>query len=492
MKTIKHIKKFLIGGAIGAVPYVAYRIAKHFLKSKHIPEKIEEKLHRIGAHECCGHCRHERNVDDASETDKGAPSYQAVVHFTKDATVDGENYTSTGTDENVIHVSGNADVTITHTAITRTSKDSAANAKNDFYGVGAAVIATDGTAVLEHCQITTDANGGSAVASIGAGVVRIFDSTIQTAGEHADGLLVSERGMIDAQNLTVETSGAHSSAVQMGRGDGSIIVDGGTYLTTGDYSPAIFGLSNQKEEGGVSMTAIHHATMSASESEAVLLDGNHILHLYDTELASKLTVKKRRAGMPNALWSILLLNNNEESEFQMVGGSITTQEGGVIYAKNSKAGLYLSNVSIHYPKQTDFFLCLFASSMKFTAVHQSIIGDLIASNASKLTLYLKDASTLTGAILMKKVQSDEEDRTDIVVNIAADATWIVTGDSVVTSLHQEGTIRDADGNDVRIVDQDDNVQREGSSHYQITVEHYDRRADFSGAASAGSFEEIAL
>lgn len=54
--------------------------------------------------------------------------------------------------------------------------------------------------------------------------------------------------------------------------------------------------------------------------------------------------------------------------------------------------------------------------------------------------------------------------------IDKDSTWIVTGDSVLTSLTNNGTITDADGKSVTILDTNGKILANGESGYTITVD----------------------
>ena len=70
------------------------------------------------------------------------------------------------------------------------------------------------------------------------------------------------------------------------------------------------------------------------------------------------------------------------------------------------------------------------------------------------------------------------------VYIEKGSKWIVTGDSTVTNLCAEGTVRDTEGNTVTIYDADDNELVEGESIYTVTVTGtYAAEADMSGAGS---------
>ena len=72
-------------------------------------------------------------------------SYDAVTEYTEDTDTEGENYTSTGTDENAVLVSNGAVVTLKDSTIDRTSEDSTGGDNSSFYGVGAALLTIDGT-----------------------------------------------------------------------------------------------------------------------------------------------------------------------------------------------------------------------------------------------------------------------------------------------------------------------------------------------------------
>ena len=91
---------------------------------------------------------------------QGVDSYTAINEYIEDTTVSNETIESTGTDENAALISSGASVTLDNDTITRTSEDSKGGDNSSFYGVGAAVLATDGTAYVKDGSVTTDAAGG--------------------------------------------------------------------------------------------------------------------------------------------------------------------------------------------------------------------------------------------------------------------------------------------------------------------------------------------
>ena len=107
-------------------------------------------------------------------------SYEAVNTYSEDTSISNENITSTGTDENAILVTDQANVSLDNVTIDRTSSDSTGGDSSSFYGVGAAVLATDGTVNITNSTITTNASGGAGVFAYGNGVVNVSDTTINT------------------------------------------------------------------------------------------------------------------------------------------------------------------------------------------------------------------------------------------------------------------------------------------------------------------------
>ena len=119
---------------------------------------------------------------------QGVDSYDAVNGYTSDTEVDGETIASTGTDENAVNVSEGASVTLKDATITRDSSESTGGDNSSFYGVGAAVLATDGTAYVKGGTVTTDAAGGAGLFAYGDGTVYAADTKITTKQDTSGGI----------------------------------------------------------------------------------------------------------------------------------------------------------------------------------------------------------------------------------------------------------------------------------------------------------------
>lgn len=167
-------------------------------------------------------------------------SYSSVKEFTSDTEETGQSYISEGTDESAVLASNGANVTLKNFTVNRTSEDSKGGDSSSFYGVGASILATDGTVDLKGGTITSDADGAAGAFAYDKGTVNISDTAITTTGNTAGGIHAAGGGTVNAENLTVHTSGESSAAIRSDRGGGTMRVKGGSYTSSGTGSPAVY------------------------------------------------------------------------------------------------------------------------------------------------------------------------------------------------------------------------------------------------------------
>ncbi len=429
----------------------------------------------------------------------GVDSYDSVYSYTEDATISGEALTSTGTDENVVNVSEGASVTLDNVTITRTSSDSTGGDNSSFYGVGAAVLTTDGEVYVNDSTIDTSSAGGAGVFAYGDGVAYVANTTINTTENTSGGIHAAGGGTLYAWDLDVTTAGGSAAAIRSDRGGGTMVVDGGTYTSNGSGSPAVYCTAD---------ISINNATLTATGSEAICIEGLNSLKLYDCDLTGNIPENDQN----EVNWNVIVYQSmSGDSEvgngtFSMIGGSLTALNGGMFYTTNTESTFYLEDVAMTYSPSNEFFLRVTGNAnargwgstgangadTNFTAVNQEMEGDVIYDSISTLDFYMMDGSILTGAVIDDESYAGEGGDGYCNLYISSDSVWVVTGDSLVTNLYNEGTIVDEDGNIVTIVDQDGNVLVQGSSDVTITVGNYSETADFSGCASASSFEDVAV
>lgn len=429
-------------------------------------------------------------------TASGVDSYDAVTEYAEDTEVDGESYSSIGTDENAIFVSNGATATLKNITVDRTSSDSTGGDNSSFYGVGAAVLTTDGTAYVKNADITTNAAGGAGVFAYGDGIVYIADSDISTEKDTSGGIHAAGGGTLYAWDLNVETQGESSAAIRSDRGGGTMVVDGGTYTSNGTGSPAVYCTAD---------IAVNNATLTANGSEAICMEGLNTIHLFDCDITGDM----QDLSQNDTTWTIIVyqsMSGDSEvgnSTMQIVGGSLTSKNGGLIYTTNTEANILLSDVDITYSDDSEFFLMCTGntnergwgtagangSDCTFTADDQDMEGTVIWDSISDLDFYMINGSTLTGYFVDDETYAGNGGDGYCSVYISDDSTWTVTGDSEITNLYNEGTIVDVDGKTISIVGTDGTIYVEGTSSYTITVEKYSDSDDFSGAVEADSWTD---
>ena len=423
-------------------------------------------------------------------------SYDAVNEYNSDTEIDGENYSSTGTDENAIHITDGATVSLKNITVSRVSSESNGGDNSSFYGVGAAILNTDGTAYISDSTIDTDADGAAGVFAYGDGVVYVSDTDISTTGNTAGGIHVAGGGTLYASNLNVETQGASSAAIRSDRGGGKMVVDGGSYTSNGTGSPAVYSTAD---------IAINDAALTANGSEAVCIEGLNSLRLFDTDLTGNMSDDEQN----DCTWNVILyqsMSGDSEvgnSTFEMVGGSLTANNGGMFYTTNTESTFILNDVDITYADDNEFFLrCTGNDNQRgwgssgsngadcsFTAISQDMKGDIIWDSISTLDFYMTDGSTLVGAVTDDESYAGNGGDGYCNLYIEKDSTWTVTGDSTLSALYCSGTIKDSSGNTVTIKGADGTVYVSGTSKYTITVDEYSTSVDISNASECSSWSD---
>lgn len=439
----------------------------------------------------------EGEMPDKPEGGKGAPdgegvpggpgggaqsaptSYNAVKSYTEDASVAEETITSAGADENAVLVENGASVSLTNIVVDRTSSDSTGGDSSSFYGVGASILVTDGSVTVADSTITSDSAGGAGIFAYGNGTASVSDTVITTKQDTSGGIHVAGGGSLYASNLTVDTSGESSAAIRSDRGGGTMNVTGGTYTSHGTGSPAVYCTAD---------ITVSDAVLTATGSEAVCIEGLNSLSLTDCDVTGNMPDNEQN----DCTWTVILyqsMSGDSEignSTYEMTGGSLTSTNGGLFYTTNTESTFYLSDVEIAPASYNAFFLkCTGNDNARgwgesgnngadcsFTADAQKMTGDIIWDSISTLNFTMQNGSTLTGAFLQDESCAGNGGDGYANLTIDADSSWVVTGDSVLTSLTCQGSIMDVNGNSVTIQDTTGTILEKGNSEYTITVSAY--------------------
>ena len=119
-------------------------------------------------------------------------------------------------------------------------------------------------------------------------------------------------------------------------------------------------------------------------------------------------------------------------------------------------------------------------------------GTILWDSISQLDLYATAGSTLNGAVLDDETNAGTGGDGYCNLYLDATSTWIVTGNSTLTTLSSEGSIVDATGNAVSIIGTDGTVYVQGTSEYTVTVNLYQTTCDLTDVGVATNWSDYAV
>ena len=357
--------------------------------------------------------------------------------ITEDTEVDSETYISTGDDENALRVDG-ATVILKDITIEKTAGSSSNTEDGDFYGQNAGLLVLNGaTATITGATVNTSVTNGNGVFSYGEGtVVNISDSTIRTTENNSGGIQTTGGGTMNAANLDVETQGNSAAAIRSDRGGGTVKVDGGSYVTNGTGSPAIYCTAD---------ISVSDATLTANASEGVVVEGKNSVALTDCDVTGNMSNTYNGDSDEN-IHCIMIYQSMSgdadvgEATFSAEGGSITAKTGDMFYITNTDCEITLKDVA--FTLANDIFLRVEGNSssrgwgteganggdVTLTADSQEFTGNILVDEISSLALTMKNGTSYEGAI------NPDGDGGTVDVTLDDNSTWTLTGDSYITSF----------------------------------------------------------
>ncbi|MBQ4488024.1 MAG: hypothetical protein II944_01785 [Ruminobacter sp.] len=407
---------------------------------------------------------------------------------------------STSADYNAILNSGGtiwlSDVTASRTGSSSSGGDSAS-----FYGIGAAILTTDGTTYIDGAEITTTDKGGAGIFSYNNGTTYVRNAEISTTSNTAGGIHAAGGGTLYAYNVNATSAGQSSAALRSDRGGGTMVVEGGSYTSNGTRSPAVYCTAD---------ITVADSVLTSTASEAVCIEGMNSLALFNCDLSGDAPTESENS---NLTWGIILYQSMSgdssvgNSDFYMQGGTLNCTANGdtstLFFNTNTESTITLNNVEIDTSADYDYFLLVSGFSRwgttgsngadcLFTAVEQEIDGNIGWDTLSEVDFYLTDGSVLTGAVVNDNTFGQSESGSGY-CNLYLDdsSEWVCTGNSTVTNLYNAGgTIKDESGNTVTIV-QNGNTVVSGNSAYTVTVTGtYSESDNTANATKASSYSYI--
>ena len=306
-------------------------------------------------------------------------------------------------------------VTLDGITVSKQSGSSSNTEDGDFYGMNAAILATGSAQVtISNADISSAAPKGNGVFSYGEGtVMTLSDSTISTQADHSGGIQTTGGGSTYASRLTIHTRGDSSAAIRSDRGGGMVQVKQGSYTPTGYNSPAIY----------MADITVRDAVLTAENSEALVIEGENAITLENCTVTGNMSDTQGAGSEVNVHNVMIYQSMSGDAEVGVSTFSMTGNNGKLFYVTNTRCVLTFSGVELEN-RETDGYLLLVSGNdasrgwgtaaangaqVEFTAQDQHLAGDIaVADNA--------------------------------VVTVESGSTWMLTGNSTLTSLTNNGTI----------------------------------------------------
>ena len=370
--------------------------------------------------------------------------YSSAKKITSNENISSGSYESTSSNENVISVSGSVTSQLSNITVNKTG-DSDGGDNTSFYGTNSAIIAKDGANVtIKNANIITDANGANGVFSYGGSAttnnsssdnttVNISDSKITTSKNNSGGIMTTGGGIMNATNLTINTSGVSSAAIRSDRGGGTVNVNGGTYTTTGKGSPAIYSTAD---------ITVKNAKLVSNSSEGIVIEGKNSVTLDSVELTD---TNNSLNGQSTTYKNIFLYQSmsgdaaSGEAVFTSKNSTITTNKGDTFYVTNTNATISLENNKIVNNDSTGNFLRIQkdswgktesnGGSVTLNMNNQEATGNIVVDSISSLKINMT-SSKLTGSI-------NNSSEGEVSLALDKDSTFTLTGDTYIKSLTNE-------------------------------------------------------
>lgn len=370
----------------------------------------------------------------ANGTDNGT----AANNADDNAVLSNMSFSSENDDENALRADG---VTVSLADCTITKTGSSSNTENgDFYGMNAALLAENGAQVtVTGGEVSTSATNGNGIFSYGSGtVVNVSGTKIRTAERNSGGIQTTGGGKMNAEDLDVQTEGNSSAAIRSDRGGGTVNVKGGTYVTNGTGSPAIYSTAD---------ISVSDAVLTANNSEGIVVEGKNSVKLTDCTLSGKMqgTYNDNSENIQCIMIYQSMSGDADvgEAYFEANGGEITSLAGDMFYVTNTSCEIKLSGVKFNMADGV-FLRAVGNSSsrgwgksgenggdVKMILTDQTVEGDIVVDEISSLDLDMS-GSVLTGAI------NADNSGGNISVFLDENSTWNLTSDSYISSF--EGDI----------------------------------------------------
>ena len=424
-------------------------------------------------------------VDAKALTEKGNLS---IISKTQDE--DKGFFSTDKSDVNSIFVNSSGILKLTNSIINKTGDTATSGDDADFYGVNSAILVKDKSqATIENCEINTNSKGSNGIfvtntdtgqgqggapgeggaASGGEGgnvpekppeqlqkegqatndtVANIKNVKITTHQDKSRGLDSTFGGIINAENILINTDGNSCAGLATDRGEGNVTVKDSTINT---------GVSKESGRGSPLMYSTGNITLKNSKgtsyvSQIACIEGKNSISIDNSQLVGFAEGNRKDGDKYVDLAGIFIYQSMsgdadvgtstfdcKNSELTIDTSSSVYKEAPMFHVTNTKANINLDSSKFNFGSGILFDISsqnqwgnngTNGGDVNLTTNNEELNGDVIVDSISALTWNMK-STTFNGAI---------NSTGNTTVNIESGSTWSLSGDSNITSLNNQGKI----------------------------------------------------
>ncbi len=325
-----------------------------------------------------------------------------------DAVIDGGDWSSSGTEQNVFLVINGGSLTLKNAAITKTGDASQNDStrKSDvsddynFYGINSVILTVgeSSTATIENCTITSDCSGANAIFSLDKANVEVNNVSISTTGNSSRGVYATYGGVITADHLDITTTGAHCAPIATDRGGGYVTVRNSKFNSSGDGSPNIYSTGEIVAENCVGISTGSQAAVIEGKNSITMTNcnftvsgsGNNGIMLYQSmsgdaadsdATASVSTLTMMNTTITSELDGPMFYITNTSSVINLNGGNtLAAKSGDLVSAGTGRWGRDGSN----------------GGKLTLNISGESYKDSITADNISSVTVNLSNGAEYSG------------------------------------------------------------------------------------------------
>lgn len=395
-------------------------------------------------------------------------------------------FSSTKSDENSVFLNKSSIMKITKSFINKTGDTATSGDGADFYGVNSAVLVKDKSQLtIEDCEIVTNSKGSNGIfvtnTDTGQGqggapggtppenggevpekppeqmktskstedtIATINNVKITTHQDKSRGLDATFGGIINANNVIINTDGNSCAGLATDRGEGNVtvansIINTGVSKETGRGSPIIYSTGN---------ITLENSKGTSHVSQIACIEGKNSITLENSKLTGFGEGNRKDGDNYVDLAGIFIYQSMSgdagvgTSTFECKNSDLSIDESSNYYKEvpmfhvtNTKANINLEASNFKFGSGILFDISsqnqwgkngTNGGHVNLTSSNEDLKGDIIVDSISSLNFTLK-SKTFEGAV-------NSTGNTHI--TIEKGATWSLTGDSNITSLKNSGKI----------------------------------------------------